>query len=195
MVWIFLHHIVIYDKREQISCSVTVNLAKRTNKHLVHQKEIHMKKVKRFLTTMLITSLFCLPLSVCAQEATTEELPSQEALDAQAAGDEIEPQSAGAIIATGTTTIYNGSGTLKVTLTSGNWWADIAAGIAYTERSGVVNCTVKTPSGEVISLGSISGSGSSTGSKQITYAPAGDYLFYFSSAISTPYKVVAYIYD
>ena len=144
---------------------------------------------------LLAMSLFCLPLSVYAKEETPEELPSQEVAEMQAVDDGIAPQAVGKVLATGTTTIYNGSGTLTITLPSGNWGADVAAGIAYVERSGLITCSVTTPDGDVVSLGSISGSGSNTGTRQLLYAPAGQYHFYFSSAISTPYKVIAYIYD
>lgn len=102
---------------------------------------------------------------------------------------------AGSIIATSAGTIYGGSGAIAVYLQSGNFWADLVAGIGYTSETGVVTITVLTPDEDVVSLGSISGSGSSTLSRQLTYAPAGTYYFYFSSTNSEPMEVYARIYD
>ena len=85
---------------------------------------------------------------------------------------------------------------MNVYLTSGNFWADLVAGIGYTsESNSPVIVTVTTPDGDVVDLGAITGSGSTTNSYELFYAPAGTYVFYFTSAISTPYEVVGYIYD
>lgn len=157
-----------------------------------------MKKVKKLVSMLLTVSVLCLPISVCAKESTASELPSQEVVTVMEQTDAdagIEPRAVGKVLATGTTTINGGCGTLTITLPSGNWWADVSAGIGYTDQQSVVTCTVTTPDGDVISLGSMVGTGSNTGTQQLTYAPAGQYHFYFTSAITTPYKVIAYIYD
>lgn len=101
----------------------------------------------------------------------------------------------GDIIASGVTTIYGGTGTISVYLPKGNFWADLVAGIGYTPEQGVVTITVLTPDDDLIYLGSISGSGSSTATQELSYAPAGTYRFYFQSAIQSPMEVYARIYD
>lgn len=101
----------------------------------------------------------------------------------------------GNLIASNAGTIYGGSGGIDVYLSSGNFWADIVAGIGYTSESELVTVTVRTPYNDVISLGTIYGSGSETISCELTYAPAGHYYFYFSSATRTPMEVYASIYD
>lgn len=65
----------------------------------------------------------------------------------------------------------------------------------YAPQNGVVSCSVLTPDGKDISLGSISGTGSFTNSRELAYAAAGTYVFSFYSAMTSPYEVVAYIYD
>lgn len=123
-------------------------------------------------------------------------ITGEELVDGAAASSgTASPLALGNVIATGTMTIYGGSDILTVTLPSGNWFADLRAGIAYAEQTGVVRCTVLAPDGSLYDLGSVSGSGSSTGALQITYAPAGEYKFYFQSALTGTYKVVAYIHD
>jgi len=154
-----------------------------------------MKKgLKGFISLLLV---MCLPMSVSAKgtDMPTQNVVTGEELADDASNSEVMPLALGNVIATGTMTIYGGSGTLTVTLPSGNWFADLRAGIAYAEERGIVNCTVLAPDGSHYDLGTMSGSGSSTGTRQITYAPAGDYKFYFQSGLTGTYKVVAYIHD
>lgn len=138
-------------------------------------------------------------MSVSAKESTDlymqDVITGEELADDAASSSGISPMALGNVIATGTMTIYGGSGILTVTLPSGNWFADLRAGIAYAEQRGIVNCTVLAPDGNHYNLGTLSGSGSSTGAHQITYAPAGEYKFYFESGLTGEYKVVAYIHD
>lgn len=154
---------------------------------------------KRFLAILMTlamaigftTSVFAAePADVLSTEptavATEATVVSEEASTRANLGD---------VIATNATTIYGGSGVLYVTLPTWNLWADLVAGIGYTSQSGLVNVTVTTPNGDVINLGSISGSGSRTFSYEMAYAPSGTYAFYFSSANTSPMEVVAYIYD
>lgn len=103
--------------------------------------------------------------------------------------------SIGKVIATNTTTIYGGSGSLSVNLVSGNFFADVAAQIGYAPKNSLVHCSVLTPSGQTIDLGSISGTGSKTYSEELAYAQSGTYIFYFTSAMSEPYDVIGYIFD
>ena len=159
-----------------------------------------MKKIKRFISSLLVMSLVCLPMSVSAKESIDpsiqDVITGEELADGAAAnGGTASPLALGNVIASGTMTIYGGSDILTVTLPSGNWFADLRAGIAYAEQSGVVRCTVLAPDGNHYNLGTLSGSGSSTGAHQITYAPAGEYKFYFESGLTGTYKVVAYIHD
>ena len=119
-----------------------------------------------------------------------------EEVDSVSASEDVSTRaSLGDVIAAGSTTINGGSGSLRVTLTSGNFWADIVAGIGYTPRDGVVTCSVTTPDGDNIYLGAISGTGSTTRSAELTYAPSGTYTFYFTTAITDSITVFAYIYD
>lgn len=139
-------------------------------------------------------------MSVSAKESTDpymqDVITGEELADtAVASSSGISPMALGNVIATGTTTIYGGSGVLTVTLPSGNWFADLRAGIAYAEERGIVTCSVLAPDGSTYSIGNMSGGGSSTGAYQITYAPAGEYKFYFQSGLTGTYKVVAYIHD
>ena len=153
---------------------------------------------KRFLAILMTLAMAIgFTTSVFAAEPadvlSTE--PTAVATEAAVASEEASTRSAGDVIATNATTIYGGSGVLYVTLPTWNLWADLVAGIGYTSQSGLVNVTVTTPSGEVINLGSITGSGSRTNSHELGYAPAGTYAFYFSSANTSPMEVVAFIYD
>ena len=112
-----------------------------------------------------------------------------------ASGEASTRASLGDVIAAGSTTIYGGSGFLYVKLPTWNLWADIQAGIDLTSQNGPVRCTVVTPDGDELYLGTISGSGSRTGTAELTYAPAGTYQFYFSSSNTSPFDVCAFIYD
>ena len=101
----------------------------------------------------------------------------------------------GSIIATNAGTIYGGSGTIYVTLTSPNFFADFRARLGYSSQDEIISVYMTTPTGETYSLGNILGNGSYTDTVSLGYAPAGTYSFTFVSAISTPFEVVAYIYD
>lgn len=153
-----------------------------------------MHSFKKRLVAILLTLAMAISFSATAFAAEPTKVDTFD--PAPISSEEVSTRaSLGDVIATNATTIYGGSGVLYVTLSNWNLWADLQAGIGYTSQSGVVNVTVTTPSGEVINLGSISGSGSRTNSHELTYAPSGTYAFYFSSAISSPIEVVAYIYD
>lgn len=169
-----------------------------------------MKKFRRLLSTLLVMSVICLPMSVCAKESSDESLPSQEVVEANASitaeaeaqlptdvntEEGIDPQALGKVLATGTTTIYNGCGTLTINLPAGNYWADLVACIGFAEQNSLVTCTVTDPNGNVMKLGSLVGTGDQTTPYQVFHAPAGNYRFYFASAMTQPYKVIAYIHD
>ena len=152
-----------------------------------------MSIIKKRLFALLMTVVMALSLSVSAFAAEPVDITQSPTT---AASEEVSTRaSLGDIIAANSTTIYGGVGTLDVTLSSGNFWADIVANIDYTPQNGVVSCTVVTPDNDVISLGNISGSGSSTSPCELFYAPAGTYHFSFYSAISSPFMVSAFIYD
>lgn len=153
---------------------------------------------KRFLAILMTLAMAVgFTTSVFAAEPadvlSTE--PTAVATEAAVVSEEASTRSAGDVIAAGATTIYGGSGVLYVTLQSGNYFADLVAGIGYCSQSGAVNVSVTIPNGEVIELGTISGSSSRTYSYEMFHASAGTYAFYFSSANSAPMEVVAYIYD
>lgn len=171
-----------------------------------------MKKIVRLLTTALIMAGF-MSMSVFAKESDETASSNQEVsvVDVEAvvqdvsydfnesastnADDEIAPQALGKVIGFGAGTITGGSGTITVSLPSGNWWADFVASISYTTRSDIVNVSVRTPEGNTFYLGTLSGTGSQTSPHQETYAPAGDYLFYFSTTNTESFNVSGYIYD
>ncbi len=154
---------------------------------------------KRFLAILMTLAMAIgFTTSVFAAEPadvlSTE--PTAVATEAAVASEEASTRaSLGDVIAAGSTTIYGGSGVLPVVLPGGNLWADLVAQVTRTDSSGGIIVSVTTPSGDVISLGTLSGSGSKTPSYELTYAPAGTYYFQFYSAISTPYDVAAFIYD
>ena len=151
-----------------------------------------MSNIKKRLFALLMTVVMALSLSATAFAAEPVDITQDPTT---AASEEATTRSAGKQLASNATTIYNGSGVLYVYLPSGNFWADLVAQIGYSSQTGIVNVTVTTPDGDVIDLGNISGSGSSTFPYQIFYAPAGTYAFYFSSPNTAPMDVVAFIYD
>ena len=157
------------------------------------RKEKIMKFLrKRFIAALMALSMVMVPAAnVCAAEAdeTLNVSTAETIVDDEVRG-------AGKILATGTTTIHGGSGSLTVYLPSGNWWADLCAGIGYTsENDKLVTCYVTLPNGESQALGTISGTGSRTSYEQLSHADAGYYTFYFYSTISSDYDVIAFIYD
>ncbi len=154
--------------------------------------------MKRFSTIFLALAM-AIGCSVSAFAAEPTDVLSAEpaaiASEADVASGEASTRSVGKQLAFAATTIYGGSGVLYVDLPSGNFWADLVAGIGYTSQTGIVKVTVTTPDGDVLELGSLSGSGSSTAAYQVFYAPAGRYAYYFSSPNNSPMEVVGYIYD
>ena len=153
-----------------------------------------MHSFKKRLVAILLTLTMAISFSATAFAAEPTKVDTFD--PAPISSEEVSTRaSLGDVIAAGATTIYGGSGSLSVYLSSGNFWADIVAQIGYTDQGGIVTCGVRTPDGDVLDLGNISGTGSRTNSYELFYAPAGTYTFYFSSAISTPYEVAAFIYD
>lgn len=151
--------------------------------------------MKRFISIIMACIMFCCFASVSAfaQEVEPSQAPSQEVTE-QVSTD-ASTRSLGKVIATNGGTIYNGNGTIAVTLPSGNFSADFLAQIGYVDRSGIIECTVRTPSGNYLYLGAMSGTGSSTNTYNVLYAEAGTYYFSFTSTITTPIDVACYIYD
>lgn len=152
-----------------------------------------MSIIKKRLFALLMTMVMALSLSVSAFAAEPVDVTQEPTA---VASEEVSTRSSlGNVIATATTTINGGSGSLSVYLPAGNFWADFVAQIGYTPESGVVTCSVTMPDGTYIRLGSISGTGSQTYSHEVFYAPEGEYIFYFVSSLSSPYDVIGYIYD
>lgn len=149
--------------------------------------------IKRFASIFMVLVIVC-SFSMSAFAADSAVVPSRDSAVSQEESSS-ERSSLGDIIASGATTIYGGSGILSVHMVSGNFWADIVTGIGYTNESGVVTVSVLTPDDELINLGSMIGTGGTTRSYELGYAPAGDYLFYFSSTNKNPMEVYARIYD
>ena len=150
--------------------------------------------MKRFISILMALLICCLTcISAFAYEAEPSQTPYQAVVEQVNA--DTSTRSLGTVIATNGGTIYNGTGSIFVTLPSGNFLADFVATIGYTPESGPINCRVISPEGRTYDLGLVSGSGNSTGSVQATYAPAGTYEFFFESAHSQPFEVACYIYD
>ena len=152
--------------------------------------------MKRFCA-IIMTLALAIGCSASAFAAEPADVLSIEAttVSSEASAEASTRASLGDVIAAGSTTIYGGSGFLYVTLPTWNLWADIQAGIDYAPQNGLVTCTVVTPDGDEIYLGTISGSGSRTGTSEIGFAPAGTYEFYFSSANNEPFDVCGFIFD
>lgn len=167
------------------------NKGKREYSHFIRKKgRFSMKHIKRITAILIALAITCMfTTSVFAANA---EVVFDETI---ATAEEIEARAPGKVLASNATTIYGGSGSLTVYLPSSNLWADLQAGIGYTPERGIVTCTAVAPNGQFYDLGNISGTGSYTNFYEMGYAPAGAYTFYFSSGITSPYEVIAYIYD
>lgn len=152
-----------------------------------------MKTFKRLLTMVLTVATIASPMTAFAKENDNVQSEEQGAIVQTAAIDASTRASLGKVLASGMATIH-GSGTLTLTLPSGNWWADFVAGVTYAPGNGMVSCSVRTPDGKTFNLGNLYGAGTQTSSHEETYAPAGNYTFYFSSTMSE-YHVTAFIYD
>ena len=115
--------------------------------------------MKKFLALfMTFIMVFCFSVSAVAAEPEKVNgelsLVSEETVVSESVSEQAEPRaSVGDPIAFGATTITGGSGTLSVYLSSGNFWSDIVAGIGYASQNGSVTCSVVTPDGTSISLG------------------------------------------
>lgn len=157
--------------------------------------------MKKFLALfMTFIMVFCFSVSAVAAEPekVNDELSlvSEETVVSESVSEQAEPRaSLGDVIAANATTIYGGSGTLSVYLSSMNFWTDIYAQIDYMNENSMVSVAVTTPSGTVIDLGTISGSGSQTFPYELAYAPSGTYTFSFYSATTAPFGVSAFLCD
>lgn len=181
MFWIFSGHIVI-NKREHLS----------VYQPMVFERMIMMKSIiKRFASIFMVLVIVC-SFSMSAFAADSAVVPSRDSAVSQENG--VEPLGLGSVVASNVGTIY-GSGIVSVYLPKGNFFAELVAGIGYATDSGIVSVSVLTPDNEVISLGSMSGTGSSTISHELGYAPAGTYQFYFLSSTQGRLEVYARIYD
>lgn len=121
-------------------------------------------------------------------------IPSQEVVAVTTPEDTgIETQDLGKLLSSNAGTIYT-QGSIQVVLPSWNLSADFVARIGYSPVSTVVSCSVKTPDGNTINLGSMVGNGNSV-SYTIFYAPAGTYTFYFTTGTTQGVEVSASIYD
>lgn len=121
-------------------------------------------------------------------------IPSQEVVAVTTPEDTgIETQSLGKLLASSAGTIYT-QGSIRVTLPSGNFSADIVAQIGYSPDNSIVTCTVRTPDGNYIDLGAMSGTGSKV-SYTMFYAQAGTYTFTFLAGTTQGVEVACSIYD
>lgn len=139
-----------------------------------------------------MTMVMALSLSVSAFAAEPVDVTAEPTV---AASEEVSTRALGSPIAGNYTTIYGGYGSLDVTLSKGNFWADLMGQIDIMDGNYIVSVSVVTPDGDYISLGNIVGAGSKTAAYEISYAKAGTYTFNFYSACPTPYQVSAFIFD
>lgn len=151
-----------------------------------------MSIIKKRLFALLMTMVMALSLSVSAFAAEPVDVTAEPAA---AASEEVSTRaSQGSQIAFGAATAKNGFAAVYVTLNSGNFFADLVGQIAYINSSDIVTCSVLTPDGDDIYLGTLSGTGARTSGCELAYARAGTYIFSFYSTTPT-YEVCAYIYD
>ena len=153
-----------------------------------------MVSIKKRLVALLMTLVMALSLSATAFAAEPTNIIVEDPATASVS-EETSTMSLGKQLAFGAGTITGGSGSVSVYLPSGNFWADLVATIGYSSNNDIVICSVVTPDGDDLSLGAIAGTGSSTSSYELFYAPAGTYTFYFYTANPLPVEVAAYIYD
>ncbi len=147
--------------------------------------------MKRFSTIFLALAMAIgCSVSAFAAEPTDVTIPQLTSVS-----DEASTRSLGNIIAGGSTTISGGSGTLNVYLPNGNFWADIVVTLGYAQQNGAIKCSVTTPNGTFIDLGTVSTNSPKTNSYELFYADAGTYTFYFYSAMTTSFNIAAYLYD
>lgn len=152
--------------------------------------------MKRFISVLLACAMCALfSTSVFAAEKPSQA-PSQEVAEEVTTNNtEASERALGTLLATNGGTIYNGVGSIQVTLHSGNFSADFMAVLGYCDVDTLVTCTVRDPAGNIYDLGSVSGNGNSTRTYSVFYAQAGTYTFNFVTGTSHPVDVACYIYD
>lgn len=154
--------------------------------------------MKRFISVLLaLACVMCTLFSTSVFAAENlEKVPSQEVTDDVTANDmEASDRALGTLLATGGGTIYNGMGSISVTLPKGNFGADFVAVLGYCDVNTLVTCTVRDPDGDVYDLGSMVGNGSTSRAYNVFYASAGTYTFNFVTGTSHPVEVACFIYD
>ena len=153
------------------------------------------KIVKRFLGIMMSTLMAC---SVSTNAFAAESVDSSDSKNTMVqevneASADASDRALGKILASSVGTINNGIGTVSVYLPSGHSSAYLLAQIGYSSVSAPVSCSVTTPNGYTINLGTISGTGSTTSAYHLSNVPQGNYTFKFSSANTSPYNMVVMI--
>lgn len=151
-----------------------------------------MSIIKKRLFALLMTMVMALSLSVSAFAAEPVDITAANLADS--VSEEATTRSLGDQLAFNATSISGGHGSLQVYLSSGKFWADIVAGIGYSSQSDPVICYVITPDGDELSLGTISGSGSTTIPYEVFYASAGTYTFHYYTTTSSTIEVFGGIY-
>lgn len=152
-----------------------------------------MSNIKKRLLALLMTVVMALSLSATAFAAEPVDITQEPTA---LASEEVSTRaSLGDVIAANATTINGGVGSMTVTLSKGNFWADIVAQIDLMDGNYIVSIYVETPDGEYFSLGNVTGAGGRTNSTELAYARAGTYTFTFFSACPSAYHVSAFIYD
>lgn len=150
------------------------------------------KLKKRFIAILMAMAMtLCFTISAFAAEPVDVISPASTISTEEAS----TRSNLGDVLAAGSAQITGGIGVVYVNLPTWNLFADLQAGIGYTTDNGAVVCSVITPNGETYNLGAVSGTGSRSISVELPFAPSGTYAFYFTSAISTPFEAVAYIFD
>ncbi len=154
-------------------------------------KKLALKKISAvILSVALVLSLFS--ISAFAEEPALVSTPQ---VATSASETPVTRQSVGNILTSCGGSISGGYGELTCYLGSGNWWADINAGVSSSNSSGAVSCYVDTPDGNSYYLGSLDASGGSTNYMEFTYCDPGTYTFRFEAGTYDEIYVYGRIYD
>ena len=148
---------------------------------------------KRFLAIMM-SALMAFSASTSAFAAESADVSNDTNIqEVDTVSTDASDRALGKILASGVATINNGSGSVTINLPNGSFDAYYYAQIGYTSVAVPVSCSVTDPDGYTYNLGTIMGTGSTTNSFHVGYAPKGQYTFSFVSASPVSYNVVVTI--
>ena len=148
---------------------------------------------KRFIGIMM-SALMAFSASTSAFAAESADVSNDTNIqEVDTVSTDASDRALGKILASGVGTINNGIGTVTAYLPSSHSSVYILAQVGYSSVNVPVSCSVTTPDGNTINLGTISGTGDTTYTYPLSYAPRGNYVFKFTSANTSPYNMVVMI--